>query len=161
MNARSNAAIPDYLSYPKKFLPYKWYKPLLTVLLSAVFFGLIGGPISFLNPSAMEAIKNGTSVSAALEGGYDNLDVYSPLGALVTFGGIASFLLAILIANRIVNARPFCLGSVFQKPRRCRRAVCASSNHYHRGNVTEHRCHQVHRSRIHRLYHFMSAAMCG
>lgn len=107
MNARSNAAIPDYLSYPKKFLPYKWYKPLLTVLLSAVFFGLIGGPISFLNPSAMEAIKNGTSVSAALEGGYDNLDVYSPLGALVTFGGIAAFLLAILIANRIVNARPF------------------------------------------------------
>ncbi len=91
MNARSNAAIPDYLSYPKKFLPYKWYKPLLTVLLSAVFFGLIGGPISFLNPSAMEAIKNGTSVSAALEGGYDNLDVYSPLGALVTFGGIAAF----------------------------------------------------------------------
>lgn len=107
MNTKTNADIPDYLSYPKRFLPYKWYKPLLTILLSAAFFGLIGAPLSFLNPAALEAIKNGTSVATAVNKGYDNLDAYSVLGALVTFGSIASFLLAILIANRIVNARPF------------------------------------------------------
>lgn len=107
MNEKSNANIPDYLSYPKKFLPYKWYKLLLVMLLGIVVWMFIGAPFAFFNPAAMEAIKNGTSVASGVSGGYDSLDTYSPFGAISTFGGIAMFTLAILIANRIVNARPF------------------------------------------------------
>lgn len=107
MNTKSNANIPDYTSYPKQFVPYKWYKPLLTLLIGLVIWLLIGSPLTFLTPGALEAIKNGTSVADAVRGGYDTLDTYSPLAALATFGGIAMFFPTILIANRIINARPF------------------------------------------------------
>lgn len=107
MKNKSNAAVPDYLSYPKRFLPYKWYKPLLVLLLSIVIWMLIGAPLALFTPATLNAIKNGTSVAAAAGGSYDSMDVYSPLGALANFGSIAAFLPALLIANRIVNARPF------------------------------------------------------
>ena len=107
MNTKSNANIPDYTSYPKLFSPYKWYKPLLTILIGAAVWFLLGSPFTFLTTATLEAIKNGTSVAAAAKGGYDGFDAYSVLGALANFGAIAMFLPAILIANRIVNARPF------------------------------------------------------
>ena len=66
MNTKSNANLPDYLSYPKQFIPYKWYKPLLTLLLGLIIWLLLGAPLTFLTPGALEAIKNGTSVAAAV-----------------------------------------------------------------------------------------------
>ena len=81
MNTKSNANIPDYTSYPKLFSPYKWYKPLLTILIGAAVWFLLGSPFTFLTPATLEAIKNGTSVAAAAKGGYDGFDAYSVLGA--------------------------------------------------------------------------------
>jgi len=101
LNTKNIANIPDYLSYPKRFLPYKWYKPLLTILIAVAFWFLIGGAIMILNPVTLEAFRTGGA------GSYDTLDAYSPLGALGSFGNVAAFLPALLIANRIVNARPF------------------------------------------------------
>ena len=103
MMIRTNASIPDYLSYPKRFLPYKWYKPLLVLLLGVLVWSLTGGALIFLNPSIIEALRTGATGG----GGYDNLDGYTPLGALTSFGCVALFLPALMIANRIVNARPF------------------------------------------------------
>ena len=38
MDSKNNSNVRDYLSYPKQFLPYKWYKPLLVTLLGGAFF---------------------------------------------------------------------------------------------------------------------------
>ena len=29
MGSKNNSNVRDYLSYPKQFLPYKWFKPIL------------------------------------------------------------------------------------------------------------------------------------
>ena len=39
-------------------------------------------------------------------GGYDTLDAYTPLGAVLTLGGVAIMLPAVILGNRIVKARP-------------------------------------------------------
>lgn len=102
MNNKNNAAVPDYPSYPKRFLPYKWYKPLIVLLIGVavwgVFTSIIMGIAYILDPDA---------VANAMKGSYDTMDSYSPAGAIFTFGQILCFIPAIMIANRIVNARPF------------------------------------------------------
>ena len=131
MNTKSNANLPDYLSYPKQFIPYKWYKPLLTLLLGLIIWLLLGAPLTFLTPGALEAIKNGTSVAAAVKGGLRHS------GHLLSAGRVsylrrhsdvlshdthcqqdrqrASVFLLFLLARRLQ------LGGFLQKPRRIRR----------------------------------------
>lgn len=94
--------IPDYVSYPKKFANYRWFKPLLTMLLSVGFtvaFTVIVAIVTF--------VIDRNAVTNALNGSYSTMDPYSAAGAIITFGTVAVILPAIMLANRIVNGRPF------------------------------------------------------
>ena len=98
---KNNSNFADYMSYGKRFTPYKWYKPLLAMLLAVVFGYAMSILVTLLNPAGLEAAMSGK------DAGYDNLDAYTALGALVSLGSVAVFLPAVLFANRIVHARPF------------------------------------------------------
>ena len=96
---------PEYTSYPRRFLPYRWYKPILTALISAalyLFFVLI---LVFLCLGVDYA--TGADHFSALLGGYDTLDAYSAVGALLTLGSIAYMIPALLIGALVVRDRPF------------------------------------------------------
>ena len=97
--------VPAYLPYPKQFTPYKWFKPLLTGLLMLAFYFVFGAVITFI--SIMIAANQGVNLMESLKGGYDTMDAYSVYGALASVGGVAAFLPALLLANRIVNSRSF------------------------------------------------------
>lgn len=108
MGSKNNSNVRDYLSYPKQFLPYKWFKPLLVTLLGGAFFfvfttvlSIIGYVIATIQGYSTQAFM------ASLTGGYDGFDAYSPVGAIMSLGSIACFIPALLIGNRIVNSRPF------------------------------------------------------
>ncbi len=96
---------PNYLTYPKQFTPYKWYKPLLVALLALCFYLLFSIVLSVI--AGVLAYNQGYDLQKMLNGGYDTLDAYSPLGAVLSLGSVALILPALRIGNRIVNARPF------------------------------------------------------
>ncbi|MBR0365542.1 MAG: CPBP family intramembrane metalloprotease [Clostridia bacterium] len=97
--------MPEYTSYPKQFAPYKWYKPLLEMILAAVFILIIGAIITY---SALGVARGtGIDIKGMIAGGYDDLNIYSTFGAIVTLAPIAMMLPGTFIGNRLVNSRPF------------------------------------------------------
>lgn len=96
---------PEYISYPKRFLPYRWYKPILTALISAAFYLFFVLILIFLCLGLDYA--TGADHFSALLGGYDTLDAYSAVGALLTLGSIAYMIPALLLGALIVRDRPF------------------------------------------------------
>ena len=108
MGSKNNSNVRDYLSYPKQFLPYKWFKPLLVTLLGGAFFFVFTVVLSIIG--FVLAVSQGyspQSFMASLTGGYDGFDAYSPVGAIMSLGSIALFIPSLMIGNRLINSRPF------------------------------------------------------
>ena len=97
--------VPEYTSYPRQFAPYKWYKPLLVLILTTAFILIVGNIIVAVSLGIAQVA--GVDTGGILSGGYDNLNIYSAVGALVTLAPIAVMLPGVFVGNRIVNSRPF------------------------------------------------------
>lgn len=95
----------DYTKYPRRFITYRWFKPLLVFLITAAFYVLFSVLIVFAGMAADTAM--GTNVIDSLMGGYDSFDSYSAIGSMVNLGGVACMLLALIIGAEIVGDRPF------------------------------------------------------
>ena len=74
--------IPDYITFPKTFKTFKWYKPFVVGLLTAVFFflGSIANTIIVFFIELLSGAKR--SVFADLVHGYDGFNVYTAPGAI-------------------------------------------------------------------------------
>ena len=91
----------EYVTYGRRFISYKWYKPLLVGLVLGLIIG--SGAICalvMLNHEAVEA-------SGVLLNGYENMDVSSVTGVMVNLGGLAILIPLLWIASKIVKDRPF------------------------------------------------------
>ena len=97
--------VPEYTSYPRQFAPYKWYKPLLVLILTALLIFTAGMIIVYASLNVAQGA--GADVSGMNNFGYDNLNIYSAVGALVTLAPIAVMLPGVFVGNRLVNSRPF------------------------------------------------------
>ena len=108
MDSKNNSNVRDYLTYPKQFLPYKWYKPILVALIAFGFFLVFSIAISII-AMVLAAIQgyNVQTFMASISGGYDGFDAYSPVGAIMSLGSIAVLIPALMIGNRLINSRPF------------------------------------------------------
>ena len=93
------------MSYPKQFTSYKWFKPLLTVLLTSVFTVIFASV--FIALGGIIGATQGFNVMDMLGGGYNKLDAYSVHGAIISLGNVVAALPALMLANRIVNSRSF------------------------------------------------------
>lgn len=100
----SPSAIPDYTTYPREFITYKWYRPLLVFLLLAIFFFISGMLIIFIASFATGDINHILDLAT---GGYDTLDAYTPVGVIVTLGSVAVMIPCLALANKIAGKRPF------------------------------------------------------
>ncbi len=96
--------MPDFTTYPRKFITYKWFRPILVFILLAVFFFISDLLIIFITALATGDINNVLDLAT---GGYDTLDAYTPVGVIVTLGGIAVMIPCLALANRIAGKRPF------------------------------------------------------
>ena len=95
---------PAYLPYQKQFTPYKWYKPLLATLVGIGLF--VAFSVVLMIIGEIIATNQGYDLQKLLLGGYDTLDAYTPLGAILSLGGVAIMLPAVILGNKIVKARP-------------------------------------------------------
>jgi hypothetical protein len=67
----------DFITYPRQFKAYRWYKPILTGLLFLVFL--------FITNMAVEYITKTVFGAVITDGGYDGMDFYTAAG-FVIFG---------------------------------------------------------------------------
>ena len=97
-----------FMTYPRNFVRYKWFKPLLVGLIVVILTTVFG--VVLLLAGAVVAAGSGMDMQdflATVTGGYDSFDVYTVQGVITTTGSVAVMLLALLIAAAIVRDRPF------------------------------------------------------
>ena len=86
------------------FASYRWYKPILIGLLTAVFYVvfelIINSAVLIFNSNEMESLLDSGA-------NYDSIDVFSASGVLINMGGVAALLPALFFAVLIVRERTF------------------------------------------------------
>ena len=106
-------SVPDYVTFPKTFEKYKWYKPLLVLIVGIIIYLVLNVVMIFIG-----AILPGTGgipgVIAGLSGGYDSLNAYTYLG-LLSILSVAIILPSLYVASKIVRDRPFSSYSTSRK----------------------------------------------
>ena len=93
----------EYPTYPRRFLSYRWFKPILVALL---FFALyMGATVAMVVAGAIQ--QGGIENVMDIAGGYDNMDVASIPGILLNLGSLAIAIPILALAALIVRDRPF------------------------------------------------------
>ena len=88
----------DFITYPRQFKAYKWYKPILVGLLFSLFLLLSNGAVSSLTEAVFK-----TTVTRK---GYDDIDFFTAAGAFANFARIGCCIPSMLLAALIVRDRP-------------------------------------------------------
>lgn len=93
----------DYATFPRKFVSYKWYKPLLVAVLTFVFMFLFQIGTLLLGI----VMGGGADVLQGVGDSYDTMNPYTGPGAVLEIGSIAVILPALALSALIVRDRPF------------------------------------------------------
>lgn len=96
----SETSIKDYITIGREFENYKWYKPLVTIILSAVIFFIL----TFILGAIFQLAFG--DISAGLSDSYESLNTLGP-ASLFSYMILVITIPAIYLASRIVKDRPF------------------------------------------------------
>ena len=92
-----------YATFPRQFLSYRWFKPILVALLTGVFM-IVFQVILFLTAYIWSGDPN---FANSFGDTYESMNIFTGPGALVEFGGIGVIVPALALATLIVRDRPF------------------------------------------------------
>lgn len=99
-----------YPTYGRQFLAYRWYKPILTGLLFAIFYLLLTVAL-VIGMGVLQGIQTGnpdlTELFEQMQLGYDGMDLSDPMQCIYSLGGVAIMIPALWLASLIVRDRPF------------------------------------------------------
>ncbi|WP_405295317.1 CPBP family intramembrane glutamic endopeptidase [Methanobrevibacter sp.] len=101
MNENDNK-FPDFVTFGRTFENYKWYKPLLTLIVSMVLFLVF----QLILVAVFSIIYGQDIITGIAMGGYETLNK-SDAFSYFSYLGIAVFLPALYLSCKIVNYRPF------------------------------------------------------
>lgn len=93
----------EYTTFPRTFKRYKWFKPILVALLTALFASI--GQIVCMVIGALWTGQGVDAMMTAMERGSDIF--YEGPGVFMAVGGVATMLPALALAALIVRDRPF------------------------------------------------------
>lgn len=99
---------PNFVLFGREYEGYRWFKPLQVILLTIVFYAVLLGIVLLM--AFLAGQLSGISLGEILSGnsgGYDTVDMYSPVGAIMNIGSIAVSLPALFFATLVVGYRPF------------------------------------------------------
>ena len=88
----------DFITYPRQFRAYRWYKPILTGLLFLVFL--------FITNMTVDSITRSVFNSVITDNGYDGMDFFTAAGAFRNCGMIACYIPSLILAALIIKDRP-------------------------------------------------------
>lgn len=93
----------EYPTYPRRFISYRWFKPLLAGLLFAVLY--LGSNVAIVLLGALN--QGGLESVMKIAGSYDTMDVSSGPGILLNLGSLAVAIPLLALTALIVRDRPF------------------------------------------------------
>ena len=93
----------EYPTYPRRFISYRWFKPLLAGLLFAVLY--LGSTVAIVLLGALN--QGGRESVMKIAGSYDTMDVSSGPGILLNLGSLAVAIPLLALTALIVRDRPF------------------------------------------------------
>lgn len=99
-------SVPDFTKYPREFITYKWFRPLVTGILFAIIYMIFGSGL-VLAVTLFHGGEYVADLESIVAGGYDTFNTYSGPGALATLGIIALMIPALAIANKLAGRRTF------------------------------------------------------
>ena len=92
---------PDYITFPRTFEKYRWYKPILVLIIGTIVFLALQALLLVI----FSAAYGSDSINALLLQGYESLN--SEVGSYIGYLSVAIFLPSLYIATKIVRDRPF------------------------------------------------------
>ena len=93
---------PDYVTFPRTFEKYKWYKPLITLVFVIILYFIF----QVILVLVFKAIYGNTILNMIINGGYETLNT-SDASVYFSYLSIAILLPIIYIASKIIRDRPF------------------------------------------------------
>ena len=103
VNSRTESPSYDYMTYPKQFITYKWFKPILVAVIMIVITTIF----SIILFAIARIWSGDPNIIQSFRGGYDSINFADGPYVLAMQGGIASVLIALAVAAIIVKDRPF------------------------------------------------------
>lgn len=100
----------DYVTYGRQFDSYRWFKPILTMVLFMIFL-IIFACLLAIAVGAYDFIRTGGDLQGYLDRyrniSYDNMNVHDLTGSLINFGTLALMIPSLALARGIVQDRSF------------------------------------------------------
>ena len=93
----------EYPTYPRRFISYRWFKPILVALL----FGVLYLGATFVMVLVAAVNQGGLESVMKIAGGYDSMDIASAPGILLNLGSLAIAIPLLALTALIVRDRPF------------------------------------------------------
>ena len=92
----------DYVTFPRTFEKYKWYKPLITIVFVMILFIVFQVILALV----FKTIYGDAVLNSIMDGGYETLNT-TDASVYFSYLSIAVFIPIIYIASRIFRDRPF------------------------------------------------------
>ena len=93
--------ISEYITFPKTFEKYRWYKPILVFIIGSIIYFVL----TLLLDAAFSAIYGDTLLDSIINGGYEVMD--TAIGQIFSDLSIIIIIPSLYLATIIVNDRPF------------------------------------------------------
>ncbi len=91
----------EYITFPRSFEKYKWYKPILVFILTLIIFLVL----SIVLTLVFKTIYGDDLISKLMTGGYEVLD--TEMGQIFTDLGVIILIPSLYLSTKIVKDRPF------------------------------------------------------
>ncbi|MBO6109668.1 MAG: CPBP family intramembrane metalloprotease [Methanobrevibacter sp.] len=92
--------ISEFITFPKTFDTYKWYKPIIIFIIAAILTIIL----QLLVSAIFTMVFGGDVIDSILNGGYESLN--TPLGEIITDLSVIIMIPALYVANKIVKYVP-------------------------------------------------------
>lgn len=92
--------ISEFITFPKTFDTYKWYKPIIIFIIAAILTIILQLAVSLI----FTIVFGGDVIDLILNGGYESLN--TPLGEIITDLSVIIMIPALYVANKIVKYVP-------------------------------------------------------
>ena len=97
----SENKFPEYITFPRTFEKYKWYKPILVFIVGAIVYAVLQVLLLMIFNIAYDT----NTITQLMTGGYEALN--SEVGSYIGYLSVAIFIPSLYIATKIVRDRPF------------------------------------------------------
>lgn len=97
----TNEEISEYITFPRSFEKYRWYKPILVFIVGAIIYTIL----NVILVAVFSGIYGENIVNTVVNGGYEVLNTVT--GQILSDLSIILIIPSLFIATKIVKDRPF------------------------------------------------------